>query len=209
MRVTHDVSKFTEVPLAPHVVSFALQKLNVHYPMYFAQELADLLNQALRKREEGIALQLELQKAILTNLVQMVREPQSGMREECLRLDAIRAEKILSAAPPLPANPSDEFKSALHSQEAFKLNSDTIAAAKWGWYTALGGGEKQSWVSVAKGFPSNEFGEQIMDSIQVLLRFENAYRNPVVGWYNWIHEKWETPDGFVQNVSAWALLPEN
>lgn len=48
-----------------------------------------------------------------------------------------------------------------------------------------------------------------MDSIQVLLRFENGYRNPVVGWYNWLHEKWETPDGFAYNVSAWALLPEN
>lgn len=209
MKSKHDASKFIQSPLAPIVVSLALQKLHMHYPMYFAEELADLLNQALVKREEDIALQLELQKAILKNLVQMVREPQSGMREECLRLDAIRAEKILSEAPPPPTNPSDEFKTALHSQEAFKLNRDTIAAAKWGWYTALGGGEKQSWISVDKGFPPNEFGEEIMDSVSVLIRFENDYRTPVVAWYNWLHEKWETPEGFAHGVSAWALLPEN
>lgn len=129
-------------PLTKETVQQALHLLDFRYPISFAETLADLLNQALRKREEDIALQLELQKAILTNLVQMVREPQSGMREECLRLDAIRAEKILAAAPPPPTNPSDEFKSALHSQEAFKLNSDTITAAKWGWYTALGKVEK-------------------------------------------------------------------
>lgn len=142
MKVTHDVSKYLATPVTPEGVQQALYIMHMHYPISFSATLADLLNQALRKREEGIALQLELQKAILTNLVQMVREPQSGMREECLRLDAIRAEKILAAAPPPPMNPSDEFKSALHSQEAFKLNSDTITAAKWGWYTALDKVEK-------------------------------------------------------------------
>lgn len=127
-----------DYPVTPANVQKALRLLDFAYPPSFSETLADLINQSLTAREQEVFLQCELQRSILRDLVTMFREPRTELREQCLRIDAVRAEKILDGARPLPENPNEEFKTAIHQQEAFKLNADTIAAAKWGWYTALG-----------------------------------------------------------------------
>ncbi|KAF1003309.1 MAG: hypothetical protein GAK36_00277 [Pseudomonas sp.] len=82
---------------------------------------------------ERLRTQLADAHWLLRDFIRMAREPESGTRNDCLRIDAVRAEQLLAGADPEGVTECSELNSAINHQRAFKLSSDTIAAAKWGW----------------------------------------------------------------------------
>lgn len=88
---------------------------------------------ACANERDSLRAQLAERDALLRDFIKMAREPESGMRSDCLRIDAIRAEQLMAGVEPEDITVCGEFKSAINHQSNFKLSSDTIAAANWGW----------------------------------------------------------------------------
>lgn len=80
---------------------------------------------------------IEQMEGLMKDMIAMIRAPESGMRSECLRIDAVRAEQLLGVIAPDSDQEPEGFKDRVHAQGVFRLNVDTLAAAKWGWHAAV------------------------------------------------------------------------
>lgn len=64
------------------------------------------------------------------------------------------------------------------------------------------------WVEASPyNLPADEMGGEILLSVPVLVWAPKHMRYATVGWYNYLYDRWDSPHGWLDDVTHWCAFP--